>query len=494
MPLILPGNVASATAATGYNINNSCRFNDDDAPKLSRTIGSDGSLVACTINAWAKLGSPTGNKPFVWSYVSGANANLRFGGDAGIGEMHFYSNRTGESPAEPELLTSSLHRDPAAWYNIHAVWDSANGTLEDRMRLYINGTRVTTFTATSEYPQSNGDFGLFNYTDGVRAIDISNKPYGSSQHFDGYIANLIVCDGQTYEPTKFGEFDDDSPTIWKPIDPSEQSLNFGTHGFWLDFADSSALGNDVSGNNNDFTVTNLAAADQASDSPTNNFCVMNPLDNFKNAATFSEGNCKLVTASSPYYYNTGTFGLSSGKWYYECKVASAAPSDYHLIGIAGEIGAGTAGDAELGGTGTYSYGYHGNNGKYRSDVPTGGGAGYAYGATYSTSIIGVYIDLDNNKLYFAKDGAIQNSGTGISLGTAPPHGVFYPAGGEQSNSGSATLEFNFGGCPAFAISSGNTDGTYGNFEYSPNDGGGSSFDSAAISFLAICTKNLAEYG
>ena len=202
MPLILPGNVASATAATGYNINNSFRFNDDDAPKLSRTIGSDGSLVACTINAWAKLGSPTGNKPFVWSYVSGANANLRFGGDAGIGEMHFYSNRTGESPAEPELLTSSLHRDPAAWYNIHAVWDSANGTLEDRMRLYINGTRVTTFPATSEYPQSNGDFGLFNYTDGVRAIDISNKPYGSSQHFDGYIANLIVCDGQTYEPTR----------------------------------------------------------------------------------------------------------------------------------------------------------------------------------------------------------------------------------------------------------------------------------------------------
>ena len=332
MPLILPGNVGSATAATTYSIDNSCRFNDDDTPKLSRDFGSDGRLVACTINVWAKLGAPpTGTKNILWTYVSGTNANLKFGGESGLGEIHFYSNRTGESPAEPELLTNTFHRDVSAWYNIHAVWDSANGTEGDRMRLYLNGTRLTDFHATTAYPQSNGDFGLFNYTDGARTINVSNKPYGGANHFDGYLANIIVCDGQTYEPTKFGEFDDDSPTIWKPIDPAEQSLTFGTHGFWLDFADSSALGNDVSGNNNDFTVTNLAAIDQATDTPTNNFCVMNPLYAATSSAfTFAQGNCELTQNASDWRTAAGTIGVSSGKGYFEAKGGQGTNGYTHL--------------------------------------------------------------------------------------------------------------------------------------------------------------------
>ena len=102
-----------------------------------------------------------------------------------------------------------------------------------------------------------------------------------------------------------------------------------------------------------------------------------------------------------------------------------------------------------------------------------------------------YTTIDNPELYFSKDGVLQNSGTGISIGTSPPHGVFFPAGGEQSTSGSATLEFNFGGCPAFSISSGNSDPNgYGNFEYSTTITG----DGASKSFFAINTKNLAEYG
>ena len=493
MPLIL--GAQSATADAGYQIDNSCRFNNPDSPSMAYTIGSDGSLVACTINVWFKSTASGSANPILQQYVVGTSAKLYIGGVATVSSnLQFQSNRSGESPAEPDRISSAEYYDPAAWYNIHCVFDSANGVAEDRMRVYVNGTRVTAWDTNLD-PQLNANWGMFNYTDGARTLNIGTKPYGSSAFLAGYLANLIVCDGQTYDPDKFGEFDEDSPTVWRPIDPAEQSLTFGTHGFWLDFADSAALGNDVSGENNDFTPSNLTATDQATDTPTNNFCVMNPLDNALNQATFSEGNCKLVTASSPFYYNTGTFGLSSGKWYYECYVASSAPSDYNLIGISGTVGGGDSLNAELGGTNTYSYGYHGNNGKYRSDVPSGSGAGYAYGATYSTSVIGVYIDLDNNKLYFAKDGTIQDSGTGIAIGTAPPHGVFYPAAGEQSSSGTGTLEFNFGGSPAFTISSGNADvNGYGNFEYSPNDGGSASFDGSAKDFLAICTKNLGSSG
>ena len=487
MPLILPGNVGSATAATTYSIDNSCRFNDDDTPKLSRDFGSDGSLVACTINVWAKLGAPpTGTKNILWTYVSGTNANLKFGGESGLGEIHFYSNRTGESPAEPELLTNTFHRDVSAWYNIHAVWDSANGTEGDRMRLYLNGTRLTDFHATTAYPQSNGDFGLFNYSDGARTINVSNKPYGGANHFDGYLANIIVCDGQTYEPTKFGEFDEDSPTIWKPIDPSAQSLNFGTHGFWLDFKDSSALGNDVSGNDNDMTPANLAAVDQCSDSPTNNYAVLNPLENYFPAATFSEGNTQIVLTDAPRTFCTATIGLTAGKWYWEQKFVTHNTGDHANLGVASKFPVDAG--ANLGEY-DYTYSYDADGGKTTNNSSS------SYGDSFTANdIISVALDLDNLKIYYAKNGTWQNSGdpTTGATGTgaaftltavaSTTSGAYFPAIG-KSSTGVDTWQINFGN-PAYTNSSDAADADgYGAFEYAPPSG-----------YFAICTKNLAEYG
>ena len=156
--------------------------------------------------------------------------------------------------------------------------------------------------------------------------------------------------------------------------------------------------------------------------------------------TFSEGNLKIVTEASGYSYNTSTIGLTAGKWYFEVFIVATpdASTKDSAIGIAGRMS-----EADLGWLGLYSdsYAIYGGNGQIYTDASTA-----SYGVTHTTNdIIGVYVDLDNNKLYFAKDGTIQNSGTGISIGTSPPHGVFFPAGGEQSTSGSATLEFNFGG-------------------------------------------------
>jgi hypothetical protein len=85
--------------------------------------------------------------------------------------------------------------------------------------------------------------------------------------------------------TDLGEFDEDSG-IWKPIDVS--GLTFGTNGFYLDFEDSAALGDDVSGNGNDFTVNNLTAIDQTTDTPTNNFATFNSVSNPTNGYTLSE--------------------------------------------------------------------------------------------------------------------------------------------------------------------------------------------------------------
>ena len=105
-------------------------------------------------------------------------------------------------------------------------------------------------------------------------------------------------DGSSLAPTSFGEFNSDSPTIWQPIDVSE--LTFGTNGTYLDFEDSSNLGNDANGGT-DWTETNLAATDQSTDSPTNNFATLNPLYHPpSNAPTLSEGNCKVVSNSTSF--------------------------------------------------------------------------------------------------------------------------------------------------------------------------------------------------
>jgi hypothetical protein len=198
--------------------------------------------------------------------------------------------------------------------------------LLDRIRLYVNGVEETSFSTNNNKSKSRHT-SLINNTlliilDRKMVVLLAN-------YFDGYMAETVLIDGLQLDPTSFGEFDEDSG-IWKPIDVS--GLTFGTNGFYLDFEDSAALGDDVSGNGNDFTVNNLTAIDQTTDTPTNNFATLNPLaSNF----TLSEGNLDV--------YRTGAFtgGIyaqtimpSSGKWYAECKIYEQPSSDRGRVGIA----------------------------------------------------------------------------------------------------------------------------------------------------------------
>ena len=77
------------------------------------------------------------------------------------------------------------------------------------------------------------------------------------------MAEFIYADGQSYAPTQFGE---SKNGVWKPIDPT--GTTFGNVGFHLKFEDASALGNDSSGNDNDWTVANMGTDHKVLDSPT----------------------------------------------------------------------------------------------------------------------------------------------------------------------------------------------------------------------------------
>ena len=471
LPTIPSGNVASATAG-GFSVANSCRFNDGDSAELSISPSSSSNRKTWTLSMWVKR-CTLGQYYTLWrANGSGIDDYFSFQNDD---TLDWSFNSDGGF-----ISTNRKFRDVGAWFHFVLRMDSTNATAGDRQRLYVNGVEETSFSTDTQVSQDTD--GNTNNSAATHRIGAS----ASSQYFDGYIAEVVLLDGISAAPTEFGEFDEDSPTIWKPKDVS--GLTFGTNGFYLDFEDSSNLGNNAGSGSSDFSESNLAAVDQATDTPTNSFCTLNslvPARNFRipqSGAAFSEGNCKFATSngSSDWGSAMGTIGLTAGKWYAECKLQ--ATSNNAVIGLKGTHE--TSADKFFGET-TGDYSYYATDGDYYPGV--GAASGVSYGDSYTTNdIIGVYVDLDNNKLYFAKNGTVQNSGTGISI-TDPASVNFglYVLGCQEWNSGGdGTFEWNFGGCPAFTISSGNADANgYGNFEYAVPSG-----------FYALCTKNLAEYG
>ena len=477
MPLILPGNVGSATAATGFDVANSCRFDDGDSAYMHKTPGGAGNRRKFTISAWVKRGQVTTNS-FIFSAWTADN-------DAGHFAFGFESAErlTVDTYSTNLLTTNRVFRDLSAWYHVVCAIDTENDTANNRVRLYVNGVEETSF-ATRNNPTENADLQANNAV--IQAVGTNYYNSQGNVFYDGYMAEFCMIDNQQLTPTSFGEFDSDSE-IWKPINVS--GLTFGTNGFYLDFEASGNLGNDANGGT-DLTEVNLAATDQSIDTCTNNFCVMNSLDNFYGAATFAEGNLQVTTRNAGYSYNTATFGVASGKWYWEIKYSAQTTADsstnQFMPGIAKSLASSTTDHMGYRNT---SYAYQsGGNLFYNNGTTSSGYDAYGIG-----DIVGIALDIDNLRLYVSKNGTFQNSAdpAGGSDGytiTAPDAavtdlGFYFPAFGDGNDNDIKVGQFNFGS-PIHAISSGNTDGNgFGNFEYAVPSG-----------FFSLCTKNLAENG
>ena len=460
MPLILGTN---SIKDTGYEVANSLRFNDDDTPRLTRTPSSSGNRRTFTISVWIKLGAISTSTRYIFSAASdGYNyASLRM-------ENHRIEYLLASGSVFGYLSTNRLFRDPSAWYHVVVAIDTTNETAGNRMRLYINGVEETNFNVDTN-PSQNADT-LINHTNEHNVgMFLSSS---SSAAFDGYMAEFVVIDGQQLDPTSFGEFDSDSPTIWKPKDVS--GLTFGTNGFYLDFENASSLGADVSGNSNNFTVNNLTSIDQSTDTCTNNFATLNPIA-FKEASDgqMSEGNLKFSSAdASLHNLSMSTFSVDTGKYYWEVQLAGTI-NNYAYIGIRTYESLSAASKNQYlgeatGGISLRSDGYYNVDGSFPSQF-----SGISYG---SGDIISVGLDLDNNKIYWYENGTLVNSG-----GTTITNRLYAPGISLVGNNGIANFNF---GSPSFSISSGNSDANgHGNFEYAPPSG-----------FFALCTKNLAEFG
>jgi hypothetical protein len=460
MPLILGANQLTAG---GYEVDNSLRFNSASNDYLSRTPASASNRQIFTVSFWFKK---------VTSGV--ANGIMIHGQNTGNNDFSIYNSTDDKiqifswnaSSAQFTLATTQVLRDVSAWYHMVVACDTTQATASNRVKLYLNGSQITAFDQ-ADYPSQNANLN-YNTTD----------PYWIGRSYSNayrnlYLSEFYSIDGQQLTPSSFGETDEDT-NIWKP---KAYTGTFGTNGFYLEFKDSSALGDDTSGNGNDFTVNNLTSIDQTTDTPTNNFATLNNLNKGTNGISLSNGNNTYTSPSGSYGSVLSTIGFTTGKWYFEYKWISG---DNSHVGIAKEnINYNTY----LGGNAN-AYSYFRNGQKWNNN------SGSAYGDAYVTGdIIGVAVDLNNGALWFSKNGTWQNSATQaqIEAGTTTNSAFtgltgefFFAVGMGESNE---VADFNFGN-PPFTISSGNADANgYGNFEYAVPSG-----------YYALCTKNLAEYG
>jgi len=476
-----------ANSASDFSISNSLRFNDGDAPALSRDPSSEGNRRTFTISAWVKLSKPGNVDEGIFnSNVDSADNRFVFG-ITSAGQLNIY-NRIGGTTYS--LASNNLLRDPSAWYHCHCVIDTTDGTEADRQRMYINGTRVTSFADNSPVTSQNVETAV-NRDDTKHAV--GDKQW-SADHFDGYMAEHYFLDGASKEPTDFAETNDNG--VWVPKKYTGGS--YGTNGHFFEFkqtgtdADASGIGADTSGNGNHYTVANLAATDVTTDTPTNNFATFNPLDNYYQQYTYAEGNLQVSTNADYYNWNTSTIGVNSGKWYVEGKMTQTGTgTDNWVFGVASyQVSNNNHGL----GADNFGIAYR-NNGVYKT-----GDANTTHGASFSANdIVMIALDLDNDNVYFGHGGqwadgsgntdeSSPNSAVSLSnLRGSSTYGdtVFFAFGDWNSNAASTVSigEFNFGN-PVHSISSGNADANgYGNFEYAPPSG-----------YYALCTKNLAKYG
>jgi hypothetical protein len=448
--------------STGYDIDNSLKFEPDNSEYLHKTPTSSGNRRTFTISMWIKR-TEIGMDCYLMTAGDGdynqsdrtlikfdATDNFRFGGGSAY-----------------QRTTNRVFRDTSAWYHIVMAVDTTDSTAANRLKLYVNGVQETSFSTSSD-PSQNFEYAFckddkhsigFNHTDNV-------------SYYAGYMSEVILIDGQQLAPTEFGEFDADSG-IWKPIDVS--GLTFGTNGFYLDFADSANLGNDASGGL-DFTLNNITSADQATDTPTNNFCTWSTLWNYATSPTMTEGATKVVEGTGSWGGAKSSIGVANGKWYWELKVSSGSA----LTGIQtdgdGNIASGNAQAVQqtmalyYAGTVVEAYDSGGN----RDDT----NVTFTYNAN---DTYGIALDMDSSTqtISFYQNGSLITNGGNINIDGLGGNTVFPFA----ANNGSTTT-VNFGGYTTNTISSAASDANgYGTFEYAPPSG-----------YYAICTKNLAEFG
>jgi hypothetical protein len=387
-----------ASGAGGYKISRSLRFNAVDTAYLVRAPSTTTNRRTFTWSAWVKRSEIT-----PYQSIFSANDNTfatAFGGDQ---QWQVYFD-----VGTYAVNAAAVFRDPSAWYHLVVAIDTTQATAANRVKMYANGTQITTFATSPTYPPQNFDTAVNQASSNHR---IGAGPTYAGNFFGGYQTDVYLIDGLQLTPSSFGETDAQTG-VWKP---KAYSGSYGTNGFFVNFSDNSGvtattLGKDYSGNGNNFTPTNLSVTagvgnDSFVDSPTlyggdsgaggevrGNYCTWNPISNGL-GGTVSNGNLTLSGVSGVITRINSTIGVSSGKWYFESTLTTSG--SYTTVGIGqNNLTTSYPGQDALSYAQTLEEAQSINN-----NVQPSYGTSFASGDVFICAF-----DLDNNKLFFGKNG------------------------------------------------------------------------------------------
>lgn len=429
-----------ASGAADFEVERSLRFNSADATMLQRTLSSSGNRRTFTWSGWVKRAA-FGHQALFSSTteVSSGNSHtyLIFNSSHQlVTQAYNYPSGTAYN-----LITTQLFRDPSAWYHIVYAVDTTQATSSNRIKFYVNGEQVTSFS-TAVYPSQNYE-GLINSSSYKMTMGRAFPSLSNNSPLNGYMAEATFIDGLQLTPASFGETNT-ATGQWVPIDTS--GLTFGTNGFRLKFADNSGtsattLGKDSSGNGNNFTPNNFSVSagagnDSLEDTPTNNFCTINPLAAGRSNIFPDTSNGNLdFNISSSFKNPASSFQIpASGKWYAEYVFTTVGSGVVNVGNL--EKAQGSSAAEKLNGISLLGGEIRVNDSSTQTGLT-------AFGAN---DIIGVKVDRDAGTVAFTVNGSAVGNAENISSMNAPTDLIFRAY--RNSSGGSAPVgSVNFGQRP-----------------------------------------------
>lgn len=477
-----PDQWAASTGVAFYNgqATQSLRFDDGSSAHLTRTPSSASNRKTHTLSMWVKRCELGGGS------VNNSLFRANGAGDTGRTDIFFDANDqlivAGSSTYF--RITNQVFRDVSSWYHLVFALDTTQSTASDRFKIYVNGSQITSFGTSNDYSLDT-DYGING--------NVEHQIGTGYDYFDGYMAEVNFVDGTQLDPTSFGEFKNG---VWIP---KAYTGSYGTNGFRLQFnqtgtgtASSSTIGADTSGNANHFSSSGIVASDcDMPDSPENNFAtalgaLAEPQD-YQNyyKGTYSEGNLKVTGSSSGWSNGSSNFGMTSGKWYAECRINAKAGTGYIRFGMRARPAR------------TYDEYFWNDDGSGQVDAST---TPYSsrVGTYTAGDILMVALDLDNSAIYFGKNGTWENSATSSEIANGTTTNAFASGSVIPTDDGysyffycqpfgtGSNITWNFGQDSSFAgleTAQGNSDSGDGitDFYYTPPTG-----------FLGNTTVNLPE--
>jgi hypothetical protein len=411
--LILAAGTKAVAGADNYLVQRSLRFRSSATAYLSRTF-SAGSQTTWTWSAWVKRGTIGSLGRLFGAGTINTDGFVFQAGD----QFAFGTDSTGIG-----LITTQVFRDPSAWYHFVVVMDTTQATAANRVKIYVNGTQITSFS-TATYPAQNSTSTL----NSAVVHNIGRRLQTGAEYFDGYITELNFIDGQALTPSSFGATNADTG-VWRA---KAYTGTYGTNGYYLNFADNSALttasnvgiSKDNSGNGNYWVTNNISITtgttyDSMTDVPTltsataGNYCVLNSLAGGGVSAT--DANLTLNQGSAAWTAISSTISVSLGKYYFEATASNPTAATPSGIGLTITRQLGTS--EYVGSFASSSYGAVLSNIALNSY--SNGSAGTAVAGTYtSANIMQCAVDLDAGKIWFGQNNNWIGGGN-PSSGTTP---------------------------------------------------------------------------